>query len=47
MAIKKGSVQRLSAMDTKDRSFTASESSVIANIVTIPRTSDGIVRRLV
>lgn len=47
MAIKKGRVQRSSAIDTKERSFTTSETRVIANIVTIPRTVDGMVRRLV
>lgn len=47
MATKKGSVQRSSAMDTKARSFTTSDTSVMPNIVMMPMTEDGILRRFV
>lgn len=46
-ATRKGSVQRSCAIDTMDLSFTLSEMRVIPNIVMIPATVEGIVRRLV
>jgi hypothetical protein len=46
MAIRKGNAQIFSTMATKDRSSTTSETKVIPNIVIIPATVEGIVRRL-